>query len=466
MLQTFKNLFLFFLIVNITLPSAWASSPLIQPPFKKKEALQQFYSFHQSLFKKHCPTGTDHRYYQLLKKYRGDGYYIPSTQSGKLDITTIKEHLPMIKKKIEWINLLIMQTKKLRYFPRHRSLVRPLQRTINQLLRLKKQYDFSKDPAQARKIAQSSKQLIIKLRNQFSQLTQKIPFLLSFGYPVDHLRNRRNYDLLKLKKDNYSTQRANATFFKRKLYEDGAFDTGRIHSDLFVRSTIDTLSIKIKRSAPILSEELRHDLEWLFTHLEKFLRGGKTRQITRLTEWKNRTQRALDYYQHLLKDSKGNTAAEKARATADLRDFIYQRHAAIYYDVQKAPKWIQALFVMSTILIHEVGDGPMVSDLDRIDVAQVVVNRFHGKRYSFIPKDDSLYSYLEKRLSRRRIRDNKWLNVLFKESEFSFTYFFIPSVVHIFCPNQSGRGKRLLRHTSGLAFDLLNKPRFDFKATR
>ena len=37
----------------------------------------------------------------------------------------------------------------------------------------------------------------------------------------------------------------------------------------------------------------------------------------------------------------------------------------------------------------------------------------------------------------------KWLNVLFKEGEFSFTYFFIPSNIGIFCPDFSKKAKIL-----------------------
>lgn len=94
---------------------------------------------------------------------------------------------------------------------------------------------------------------------------------------------------------------------------------------------------------------------------------------------------------------------------------------------------------------------------------QVVINRFSHDYYSNMGAEDSLNEYLSKDL---KIKEYKWLNVLFKEGEFSFTYFYIPGNLHIYCPDMSKVGQFLRRENIRIALDLLNSPRKDFPAMR
>ena len=61
---------------------------------------------------------------------------------------------------------------------------------------------------------------------------------------------------------------------------------------------------------------------------------------------------------------------------------------------------------------------------------------------------------------------NKWLNVLFKEGEFSFTYFYIPGNLNIYCPEMTRIGQSLRKQNLKIAMDLLNHPRNDFTGVR
>ena len=67
---------------------------------------------------------------------------------------------------------------------------------------------------------------------------------------------------------------------------------------------------------------------------------------------------------------------------------------------------------------------------------------------------------------RKKIAPYRWINVLFKSGEFSFTYYFIHSNLRIFCPDMSSKGVRLRKQNLSIAYNALKKPNNNFKAER
>jgi hypothetical protein len=124
---------------------------------------------------------------------------------------------------------------------------------------------------------------------------------------------------------------------------------------------------------------------------------------------------------------------------------------------------MQKLFSIETILYSEVGRIDAPDALERRDIAQVVINRSQNVLYNSLGNKDSIVKYLSPEI---KINENKWLNVLFKEGEFSFTYFYIPGNFHIYCPDMSRIGQFLRRENVRIALNLLNKPQASFFALR
>jgi hypothetical protein len=92
------------------------------------------------------------------------------------------------------------------------------------------------------------------------------------------------------------------------------------------------------------------------------------------------------------------------------------------------------------------------------------MNRYTDAKYNTFNPSDSLVPYLAS--LDKKLGDSKWLNILFKEGEFSFTYFYIPANLEIYCPDMSRSGQFYRRENVRIALNILNHPRKDFKALR
>ncbi len=442
-----------------------------------KKTQQEYQKLHHDFFKKACQNGADHRYQKLLKVYRGSGYYLPSNNSD-IDIKVIKKNLPLIKEKMSWQKKQLEGIRKSK-FPKFEKISQKLKSNVDALLEMKKEYQLALSSSERQNYLLKSRTLLRDLKTEFDIFLNKIPFLLSFGYPVDHLENRKSFDKYKSLGKKYK-HKANDIFFQRKIYEDGAQDPNHSRSDGFLRSTIDTVFLEMKTQKDFISENLRYDLEYILKSIKYVLGRGRTIQIKRQREWLARTQKAYQYYENLIKDSKeksdesaklGLTKTQllmkkKAKSTYELKDFVLEKQAFTYDYWRQKSELMKAIFVIETILFNEVGDVDGPEALERDDVAQVVINRKGEKFYRTIQRNEALYHYLNKKLSDKEIQQEHWLNVLFKTAEFSFTFYYIPGVSHIFCPDMSRRGKKLRQKNIEIAIKRLMKPREEFKAIR
>jgi hypothetical protein len=227
------------------------------------------------------------------------------------------------------------------------------------------------------------------------------------------------------------------------------------------------LSIKEKQTKKQdLTDNDRVDLLFIIHNFSNLLKEGKSKQLARLQEWGLRTNRSLDFYQNLLSNPKSKNESvlnDRANALTNLKNFVLSKEAEVYKFWSEQSELMQSIFVMETILYNEVGRMDAPDALERKDVAQVVANRFDNDKYNSLSSQDSITKFLSPEI---KTNANKWLNILFKEGEFSFTYFYIPGNFHIYCPDMSRTGLFYRRENARIALKTLNNTSTNFKALR
>ena len=308
----------------------------------------------------------------------------------------------------------------------------------------------------------------------------KVSFLSNYRYPVDHLKNRKVFDEFREKEDSESVKIANYTFLYRKLLEDGAYNPDRTGSDIYLRTTIETLHFELKRHDVYLTEDARYDLEFVLGKIESELKRGKKKIVERLEEWSERTERALNFYksltlpdhqQPIIVDGRKTTKnreliKEHNKAAEALKEFVYTKQAEVYKYWLNQPELTRAIFVLETILINEVGGVDGDDALERMDVARVVMNRLDKPKYLSIGKKEFIYPYLKKEVSDHHLKGETWLNALFKQGEFSFTYYYMSGVSMIFCPDMAAGARKLRAKNVEIALQVLKEKNDNFQATR
>src|SRR5690606_856215 len=270
------------------------------------------------------------------------------------------------------------------------------------------------------------------------------------------------------------------TFLYRKLLEDGAYNKNRTGSDIYLRTTIDTLHFELKQHGFYLSEDARYDLDFVLGRIESELSRGKARLLERLSEWEERTRRTVDFYKSLtlpenqvpaIAGDKSSTPnrhliREHNRATNRLKEFVYKKQAEVYKYWLNQPELTRSIFVIETILLNEVGSVDGDDALERMDVARVVLNRLDKPKYLSIGKKEFVYPYIKAITSEFHLQNERWLNALFKQGEFSFTYYYMSGVSKIFCPDMAPAARKLRAKNIEIALQVLKEGDSSFRATR
>ncbi len=426
--------------------------------------------------KKVCSSKTESTFDEYLLGYRGQGYWIPELNDD-VDVESIKSLLPVMENKLSWIQQQKEKVKKEK-FPKE-SVNQNTRAILSKLLALKKN-ELSPDDEVKKNTRKDSLKLLGELLKSYEALIKKVSFLSNFQYPVDHLKNRKVHDTYREKEDAESTKIANYTFLYRKLLEDGAYNKDHTGSDIYTRTTIDTLHFELAEHDFYLSEDARYDLEFVLSKIESELGKGKDRIIDRLTEWEERTKRTRDFYQSLtLPENQIPVVAGDRNSTPNrqlilkhnmaadrLKDFVYKKQAEVYKHWHDQSELSKAIFVLETILLNEVGGVDGEDALERMDVARVVMNRLDKPKYLVIGKKEFLNPYLNKVIADEKIKKERWLNALFKQGEFSFTYYYMNGVAKIFCPDMSPKAKRLRQRNVEIAMQVLKEGDTSFKTTR
>ncbi len=437
--------------------------------------LKEYLKIHKDFNENVCRAGTEEKYWELYREFRGDGHYLPVLKDGKLDRLTVSRFVAEIESKIQWIEKEKSRLLNRKDFDKIKSFLKALEQRLDESLKLKEKITFAVDDKSKALAITESKYSLIALKDAYKSLTDQIPFLLSYKFPVDHFQLRENYDDVKFSEDIKEIQRKNEVYFFRKIVQDGAQNPDNTGSDSFLRAALDTLAIELANPPQVLPENLRHDLAWAINALEGHLsRYGKTRIIKRLDEWSDRTKRELSFYIALKNDkvksgdhfeTSMDILSRKEKARYLLKEYVLKKQKEVYEFWTRQSPLNRTLFAMETILFNEVGRFDGSEALERRDVAQVVINRTFEDRYNSLVERDSLYNYLSSHYKKHQ-NEYPWLNVMLKEGEFSFTYFFITGSVRIFCPEQTRIGKALIRENVKLSLDILENPNHEFNALR
>lgn len=423
-----------------------------------------------------CVPKAESIFDQNLLAYRGQGYWIPELNDD-VDVESIKALLPQFEMKLAWIK---DQKEKLKNgkIP-NQNVTAPSRKILSRLLSLKKG-ELALEEKKKTATRKESLKLLGDLLKSYETLIKKVSFLSNFQYPVDHLKNRKVYDEYREKEEPELVKIANYTFLYRKLLEDGAYNKDRTGSDIYLRTTIDTLHYELQEHGFYLSEDARFDMEFVLSKIESELTKGKSRLVERLDEWEDRTRRTLDFYRSLtlpenqiqsIAGDKNSTPNRQLilqhnRAADQLKEFVYTKQAEVYNYWLHQPELPRAIFVLETILLNEVGGVDGQDALERQDVARVVMNRLDKPKYLSIGKKEFIYPYLKKVTTDFHMKNERWLNALFKQGEFSFTYYYMGGVAKIFCPDMSPMAKKLRKQNVEIALQVLKEGDTSFKNTR
>ncbi|MBC7539771.1 MAG: hypothetical protein H7281_13200 [Bacteriovorax sp.] len=465
------------LILLVFISVSLISSNLYAKTGLDESILSEYLKAQKEFSYESCKPGTEATFQELDKNYRGNGNFIPISLDEKIDLKTIKNLIPLMKEKSTWIQSQIDFLKKNQDSKNLKYEIDRLENDISLLLEAKKDYFFTQDKAKRESIQVKAGLQFQQLLKEIEQFKNQIPFLLSFKFPINHLSLRTEYEKFKNQNNKEQRLRANSIYLFRKIVQDGSYDENLIKSDAVIRSAFDTLYMSLNKepNRSFLSDNERVDFHYVLNNFDKLLSLKPDALIARFTEWKARNERTLVFYQDLVEGRKiklseeshikdvTSLLEERARALYILKDFVLTREANTYDFWSRRSELMQSLFAIETILYSEVGRLDAPDALERRDVAQVVINRSENSSYNLLKSQDSITKYLSPKI---KIDDNKWLNVLFKEGEFSFTYFYIPGNFHIYCPDMSRTGQFLRRENIRIALELLNKPRTNFTALR
>lgn len=428
--------------------------------------INDYKTIQKSFFRQICDPGDTHKYHRLIKKYRGQGYYLPKIEQD-IDRDAIIKNLHHFKKKINFIKKVQNRLKKTKQFVKFTLAKEEMDRIVSSLLSLKKQHYKSIKKERKKQIRLKSRAEMLRLKKQFSLFMDQLFFMKSYRFPNDYLSYRRDYEKYRFDENFKDDKRANEIFFFRRIVEDGAFDRDRTRPDKFIRTALDTLYLNIQKEKDFLSEDVRYDLSWLEKKLEKIIERGKSVQRRRLGEWLQRTKNTFKFYQELVAIKNKKKARflvkKENEAALALREFVYKKQAQVYEFWAKKTQLHKALFVLETILVHEVGVIDGEHGLERINVAKVVLNRYNDDFYNQLGADQLIMKYIGKSI---KTEEQKWLNVLFKVGEFSFTYHYIPAVTGIYCPDMSRRGKAVREKNLKIALKTMNSHDGFFNAYR
>ena len=473
--QIKKRYFIFalsFFAASLALEAA--DTAVFKLPIAKPEVLKQYSSLQATFSKEHCSPKVEPHFNKLFSQFQRTRYLIPVNSKGELDDATVRYILPRLQEKARWIASQKIEVGKVESFAASLLALESLQQLIDEHQKIKYQHSLSKKFSLKKKYrlqAESKRLEIVKL---FQQLAKEIPFLLSLSFPVDHLKSRVDYDRLKEKADAPSLLLANQLYMERKLVEDGAQDANGKRSDLYLRSTFETVYLSLSLKRDFLTEEERYDLLSLLSMIRSQLKSGKKTLMARLDEWEKRTNNTYSFYQHLfdkVKDEQNGPSTlagvllrRKAASTYDLKKFVLEKQRDAFAYWASKDELYRALFVLETILFNEVGNKDPYK-VEREDIVRLVINRHQIPYYSRLSLDDALSYYLPHDFMLHNDR-YPWLNALFKEGEFSFTYFYIPGSVRIFCPDMTKTGRRLRQENVAIALDLLLEKKRNFTGLR
>jgi len=268
--------------------------------------------------------------------------------------------------------------------------------------------------------------------------------------------NRIDYELIK----GQYPKKSKAFFTLRKIKENGAIRKGR--NDKQLRGLFNSVMAQLKialSNQKMFDHDLIIDLDYVITKLDKYSTRKKLSRLIKeeeliLNNWRKQKERQVHFYKKLLSSSKedlDDIAKSKEAIALQLEAFSAKRQKEVYEYWSRFPE-LKKYFVLETVLMHEVG-GLDPTKLERESVLRVFENRLSHKFYSHLKSNQPLNKLLGK------FPRDKWLDTLFKESEFSFTLWYFRASGEIFCPRVSKGVSRLRRENLEIIKKFLTEKR-------
>lgn len=306
--------------------------------------LDEYLKAQKEFFHDSCKPGVEESFRQLDKNYRGDGNFIPVLLDEKIDLKTIKSHLPLLQEKKQWIEKQIesiakIETKKIQAYELDR-----IQNDVNLLVEEYKDYYFTSDQEKKKKILENANLQFAQLVKEVEQFKNNFSYLVSFKFPINHLGLRGDYEKYKLSTSKEGRLKANAVYFYRKVVQDGSYDEDLARNDASVRATFDSLYLSLTQdsSRSFLTENERVDFQFVVANYRKLLHLGSQGLLKRFTEWKERNDRAIDFYQSIVEGKKVKLSEDsqlkdvttvledRSKSLYTLREFVLGKEAAAY----------------------------------------------------------------------------------------------------------------------------------------
>lgn len=427
---------------------------------KENDHIQAYWGSFNKFKTQVCSPSDKATFDKLLKDYKGAGYYIPLHQE-KIVKEAIHEILPFLDKKIQWLQSDIAKLEKLKELPNFSKLIDEMNLLVENNTKIRYQIDIGNSTETLSK--DRAVEQVTVFKKKFLEFIDAVFYLKNYTYPVDHHLNRLTYDRLAAQPIPPGTPPGRvpqivikrlSLYLKRKVLEDGAMDPDLTRPDLFVRTTIDTFTLALGKIDEYFTPELIRDWDWIAKSTQGIHARGLNQQKLRLNEWLMRTIAMKDYYAGLLRQEQfveTKFLSELAVASDNLKNFVEQKLARVYKYWLDQPEVLRNLFVLETILMHEVGSTDPIGD-QRKKVVEVVLNRVHDKDYHFLRSSDPWEALLGTRL---RDKQHWWLNVMYRKGEFSFMYFYMSSSYKVFCPEETPAITRLRESNLRIAFDVL-----------
>ncbi len=447
------------------------SSELPQYPGSSESVIAIYNRLHQSFVKEVCPKGTEEEFQKLFERYRHLGHFLPMLPDGNVDRKAITNNLSALERQRLWLLQVIdeLHLKETDFKQLNEHLLW-LKESMKTLMQDKKEFFFQSENAPKEELKKRALFHMMTFKQGLISFQRRAPFFLSFDFPSPIAELRLMNDEFKAQKK-YS--KANEVYFYRRLVEDGTSDEAGNFYDANARLTLNTIYFKLQKQELFLSEDLYFDLKFLLGFWEKILEGGKAKQLERMKRWQRKVEGRYSFYQNLLQNKvfiDGKTIhlneliRQENSARFDLIHFVNKKESETYQFWARQTELMQALFSIETILYNEV--GALDKDQhERKDITQIIFNRSVMPYYRILAPEDHLYKELPHEEG-RLIVGNKWLNILFKSSEFSFSYFYIHANHRIYCPEQGALDKKIRRENLVLGLQGLKKPNWDFTATR
>lgn len=440
-----------------------SATPVISMDQSNKELKKQFTKNFNNYRSAACSTQIERDYKKLYSAYKKNGFYVPMIK-GSVDREAIQSQLSLLGEKRNWLNKQIKNFPNRKVFPRFSRISKNVNYNLKSVLDLNKKIRLTRGAARKKALIKQLTYSLKKLDKSFDAFAKKVSFLTNFKYPVNHQKNRIDYEQIKSSYKSNDILAKNKVYLKRRILEDGAMDKDGRRSDIYLRTTFDSLSYRLDKH--ILTDDVRYDLEWVLLMTKKELSRGPRKLKERLVVWRKKIQRQINFYYEIVdnKEKAKLFSQNHSKASLELRRFIDERHLMTYKFYSKLPEIQRALFVFNQILINEAGAATPYNYRDRIDIAQIIINRFKKPHFNQLRDGSRLKNLVQKSIP--NYKSLKWLNVMYKRLEFSFTLYFIPASYYTFCPDMFKVARHTRKKNLELSISALRNPRDEFNAVK